>query len=428
MSKRRSTLLGFYVPSFFEMHVDTDQTDMTINKLPLKDMTTLFHEYIHFLQDFTTYYGLNGLYVHSEYMHSVVTRIYAQGSVSFRVPFQISDNSDNVLLNQQIHQFTEGDRSEKSVLMITDICEDEDILISNPYMSSIPNIIINPEGICAGFGAAAITESMAYIMERCSSPTGYAASPEFPYMAAEKVADFYMPGFSSDPLKILALCDMSLMSSNPGACFVRIMKGVQSGNLVFKTPEDIYDYFYAQKSVLADGRMESTLIIQYKNFLLTVETLLKSYLKGAIFEDHYYEWINHLVAFALDWREHDRYFLLKMARHKDLPTNGCWGKSIHDVGTPLMSNNIPGSYFKIPPYDMSGDMDVEYFKAFHEIEKLFENCSMNCSMIEWCRKSPFSSPNKLCETAPWQKYSEEKLCPYAIVWRNWNLGGKEPVL
>lgn len=60
MSKRRSTLLGFYVPSFFEMHVDTDQTDMTINKLPLKDMTTLFHEYIHFLQDFTTYYGLNG--------------------------------------------------------------------------------------------------------------------------------------------------------------------------------------------------------------------------------------------------------------------------------------------------------------------------------------------------------------------------------
>lgn len=72
MSRLRSTVLGYYIPSFFEMHVDTYHNDMTINKLPPGDMTTLFHEYIHFLQDFTTYYGLNGIYVHSQYLHSVV--------------------------------------------------------------------------------------------------------------------------------------------------------------------------------------------------------------------------------------------------------------------------------------------------------------------------------------------------------------------
>ena len=82
--------------------MNTDCDDLTINKLPLKDMTVLFHEYIHFLQDFTTYYGLNSIYAYSEYLHSVTNRIYAIKTSDFPVPFVITDNTDNVLLNRQI--------------------------------------------------------------------------------------------------------------------------------------------------------------------------------------------------------------------------------------------------------------------------------------------------------------------------------------
>ena len=59
MSRLRSTVLGYYIPSFFEMHVDTYHNDMTINKLPPGDMTTLFYGYIHFLQDFTVNHQFN---------------------------------------------------------------------------------------------------------------------------------------------------------------------------------------------------------------------------------------------------------------------------------------------------------------------------------------------------------------------------------
>ena len=68
MSRKLHKILGYYVPAFFEMHVDTDADDLTINKLKPFEMTVLFHEYIHFLQDFATYYGLNRIYVYSEYM------------------------------------------------------------------------------------------------------------------------------------------------------------------------------------------------------------------------------------------------------------------------------------------------------------------------------------------------------------------------
>lgn len=52
---KRHKLLGYYVPAFFEMHIDTESEDMIINQMPIEDATVLFHEYIHFLQDISSY-------------------------------------------------------------------------------------------------------------------------------------------------------------------------------------------------------------------------------------------------------------------------------------------------------------------------------------------------------------------------------------
>lgn len=47
------TTLGYYIPTFFEMHVATHDDNMIINQMSDGDATVLFHEYIHFLQDIT---------------------------------------------------------------------------------------------------------------------------------------------------------------------------------------------------------------------------------------------------------------------------------------------------------------------------------------------------------------------------------------
>jgi hypothetical protein len=47
-------------------------------------------------------------------------------------------------------------------------------------------------------------------------------------------------------------------------------------------------------------------------------------------------------------------------------------------------------------------------------------------MFDWCNKSPDLTPNELCKKSPWKKCEEKKLCPFALVWKHWNLAGRIP--
>lgn len=421
------TLLGSYIPTFFEMHVATRDDDMTINKMSDGDATVLFHEYIHFLQDITTFYGLNNLYVQSEYLHSVVNRV--KGNLQFQVPYMIRDNKDNVLLNQKICRLTNGDSEESSFYLVHSVDEWSDDLaddfISNPPISEIKNIVLNQNDNMRSFGAIAIMESMAYILERLCSPNAYVSSPDYPYRAAELVAIYYDAKFGNDLLRVLALCDMSLQNSNPGLCFVNIMKLVGEGKLLFDTPESIYDYFYNRRVKSVYGRVTSWQD-SYNKLLDQVDTCLQDYIKGIDSLKSYHEWINHLVDFSRDWRNNDRYFLLKMARKNDLKKNDCWGYTVARIGSPLMVN-ANNHYFKLPYDGMQEGESVEMYAALKEIYKLFLEGNKPCGLLTWCNDSLESTPNELCNTAPWKKVGETKLCPYAFFWRHWGLTGCEPV-
>lgn len=418
------TTLGYYIPTFFEMHVSTYDDDMVINRMTDRDATVLFHEYIHFLQDITTFYGLNNLYVQSEYFHSVVNRI--KGNQQFHVPFMIEDNNDNVLLNQIVCKLTVGDYAEQEHYHVYSIDEMEEELIPNPFLKKIKSIVLNFDGdSLRSFGAIAIMESMAYILERLCSPNAYTTSPDYPYRAAELVAQYYDANFGNNLLKVLALCDMSLQNYNPGLCFVNIMKEVKDGKLQFVTPESIYDYFYNQRVKSVYGRVTSWQD-SYNKLLDQVDTCLQDYIKGIDSLKSYHEWINHLVDFSRDWRNNDRYFLLKMARKNDLKKNDCWGYAVARIGSPLMVN-ANNHYFKLPYDGMQEGESVEMYAALKEIYKLFLEGNKPCGLLTWCNDSLESTPNELCNTAPWKKVGETKLCPYAFFWRHWGLTGCEPV-
>lgn len=418
------TTLGYYIPTFFEMHVSTYDDDMVINRMTDRDATVLFHEYIHFLQDITTFYGLNNLYVQSEYFHSVVNRI--KGNQQFHVPFMIEDNNDNVLLNQIVCKLTVGDYAEQEHYHVYSIDEMEEELIPNPFLKKIKSIVLNFDGdSLRSFGAIAIMESMAYILERLCSPNAYTTSPDYPYRAAELVAQYYDANFGNNLLKVLALCDMSLQNYNPGLCFVNIMKEVKDGKLQFVTPESIYDYFYVQKVKRVDGSVTS-LQDSYNNLLDQVGACLHDYIKGIDSHNSYHKWINHLVAFSKEWRNKDRCFLLKMARMSDLKKNDYWGYAVARVGSPLMVN-ANNHYFKLPYDGMQEGETAESFAALKEIFSLFLDGIKSCGLLTWCNDSPESTPNALCNTAPWKKVEETKLCPYAFFWKHWGLIRCEPV-
>lgn len=436
MIRKKNEIIGGYFPAFFEMQVDCSTKNFDFNTMSNEDLTVLFHEYIHFLQDITTTYGLNNIYYYSEYLSSVLNRIYKNPKPSeFKVPFQINDNSDNVLLNQQIGNVTLEYLEMPSDIQssyISDVLIDDYRLLSNPNLPNIKTVTLclktkEGEDEFFSFGALAIMENMAYLMERLCSPIDYIKSPDYPYTTAEKVSDYYVNGFSKNPEMVLALCDMCLMTSNPGQIYVEVMQGIKNGDLSFAKPEDIYDHFYSltSKSVY---NTEFSFIDNFKFILSVCVVKMKSYIKDIqTITSDYYSWIDKLYAFAMDCRMNNRYFFLEMARGGNLKTNKCFISVINRIGSPIITNNKK-KYFKIPHSNSRQyKTDVEYFKAICQIVKLFETGEMSCDLYEWCKNSSSNPTNCYCLNNPWDKCTEANLCFYAMLWKHWNLSGYTPV-
>lgn len=418
--------MGFYTTSFFEMFVDTENIEAGIEGMCARDRATFFHEYIHFIQDFTTHYGLNSVYCHGEYVRRVVTQARAQNKLI--VPHQLNDNNDNVLLNKNICEFSWGDKEccklPASYVRLIKV-ERSTIQPLEDYSDlKMPDVTLTLNGELVTFGACAVMESMAYIMERCCAPNDYEHSPDFPYRSAEMVADYYVPNFSANLYNVLALCDVSLQTSVPGSCFVDLMIDIKKGKLVISRPEDIYDYFY--KMSLENSNGDKAEFIEKFNYILTVfKQQTNSYLQGSDVYGDFHTWVDRLARFALKMRCHYPYYLLDMAREGTILRNRRLSFMVRCLGTPMMKNNDAHLY-KMPAEGVGNVWDAEYFKAFYEVERVFSEAASSCTMIDCCKAFPRLGVDERCTTAPWKRCSDPNLCPFAHIWHHWGLCGLEP--
>ena len=57
----KDTTLGYYEPSFFRLHVSTTEKLSDLDALSIENKSVFIHEYVHFLQDLTTSFGLINL-------------------------------------------------------------------------------------------------------------------------------------------------------------------------------------------------------------------------------------------------------------------------------------------------------------------------------------------------------------------------------
>lgn len=49
-------------------------------------------------------------------------------------------------------------------------------------------------------------------------------------------------------------------------------------------------------------------------------------------------------------------------------------------------------------------------------------------MLFWCMNSSKKIVDDKCSQEPWSRIKDEKLCPYAVLWKHWNLSGYIPFL
>ena len=121
------------------------------------------------------------------------------------------------------------------------------------------------------------------------------------------------------------------------------------------------------------------------------------------------------------------HFLLDIVRKGNVLHNSLLSRYIKIIGTPIIKDSNENYWVK-PPLTKSEEIyRIEYFPAIeHVYNCLFEGNDI-CEMITWCEKSPKVDVNDNCYQSPWNRISDTRHCPFATLWKNWNLEGYLPV-
>lgn len=431
MDYRQKANRGEYMPAFFEMYLKIDG-EIDLNKLSEKDFSLFFHEYIHFLQDITTTYGLTTCYAYGEYVQSVVNDIYAKGQQIIEVPYIYDDNKDNIRLSEQIQNLTLGEwdsyiKTLEDVKVSFDECELE--FGKEQNLARITTVCIQAnENDIISFGASAIKESIAYIMERYCCKE-YERSDDFPYSSAEKVASAIFPDFGQRTLNVLALADCSLMFSNPGHVFVKMLYQFRNKQYNPVKAQDIY-------SQLKNAKVNTGIKIfdYFEDVANEARKKLKSYYmvpEHPELHEAYHEWVDTIIDTALKIRKQTPSYLLDIIADSPVSTSGLFTEIVNDLGTPMMKNKQK-DYYTIKPKGKLG-WGVEVMKSVHQIYKILHDGNLQCSLYPWCLRSFQEHPEEKlnptedkCLHTPWVRASEEELCPLGLLWKNWNLSPYYP--
>lgn len=269
---------GEYYPAFFEMKLTKIDGKIDLNTCTDMEFALFFHEYIHFLQDVTTSYGLTRCYSYGEYIQSVVNDIRNKPKGVIKVPYLYDDNRDDIMLGDYLSNITQGDSSEESFVdYLSNVKIDWDNIDGLPYkhkyLKSLKIPLLTADGdIMLAIGSYCLKESIAYIMQRTLT-VDKDHLPDYPYNAAEIIAKAVYPEFAENTLNVLALADCCLMFSNPGEIYYRMLLQMNDKHYLPAKPHDIY--FHLKEAKISLGDKYSDPFTQFSVLIEEVRKKLK---------------------------------------------------------------------------------------------------------------------------------------------------------
>ena len=428
MSRILNHTLGYYTPAFFHINIGTNNS---FRRFYDTDFSVYIHEYMHFIQDATTLYGLNNMYVYSEYIRFATNSIYKSKNKRFNIPIlPTEDNEGNVYLNMKINNLTNGDSSEiKRIKEITSInIIEESTGVVGSDVDRLESVVVecidsDDNSNVLSFGALCIMENMAYLMEQMVC-TNYIHSSDYPYSFVEKIVEKIYPEFGYNKLNILALCDLTLQYSNPGKVLVQYLKEMLSKKWLPTSPEDLYDEIYSRKNSINNNG-----VISLEQNFTELANIVKKQIQGYFNDPKIFTdikiWIEQLLDTAINLRSKNKYFIVNLARGGNIKVNKDFKQLVDEIGTPLISNNT-GECTLLYPNKPEG-VEVGFFSAIGQIISIFERGNCNCSLHSMCVKYK-NEVDKRCQTTPWERCNDMKLCPVALLWKHWRLKDYTPIV
>ena len=442
----------YYMPSFYRINLGVLADFMDVPNIPFGSYSAFFHEYIHYLQDVTTMYGMMVLGTTTYYIRDVASR-FSMKNCTFDVPQHLTQGrSDYGLLNANLRNIYKGSS-------INPMRKDVDILeykIENVQLDSkeIERVLVtcidNTTGESFTFylGGNILCEGMAYMVQRKCYDDVYiqnGVSPlklsDYPYLINFDLASLIYPEISDQWELLVGIADISLLTYNAGLTYVRLLEHLRDSHFFERYNKtnmySIFDDLYNEGHKFINWHLSRFKKVQDYSY-----NEMREYFKMPIATE-INDWISRIWAKAYELREKAPHYIidLMLANEGDVRSNKIFCEILLGMGTPLVINGddegtvIPPQGFTPSPDFMPGLM-----WAVDEIGRIFDGRpeAVPCQLYDYCKKSavshtsqnPHLSRTKVddrCLTSPWSRSQDDNaLCPVAAIWKHWGLKNCQP--
>lgn len=385
---------SYYMPSFFRIKVGTydDFTDML--SIPFGAYSLFFHEYIHYIQDITTIYGLMNLDIIAYYIQDVASRIGKEGNMEFKIPQDLEPREDygvsNFLL-KKIYMGTPINPKHKNIRIDSyqkRLYEDKDkeisiYIIEVIYTDTTTNITSSFE-----LGGNHICEGMAYLCESyvykpLFENNGYTfhQADDYPYNVCKLLTEQIYPEFAkTDDVLLVAVCDISLMTYHPGLSFIRLIEYLRKIDFLStsypKITDAVEELYKKGTTFLKGGHTDFT----------TIQNMVKEHIHKYFKCDEFIgnnRWIDTIFERANILRTNIPQFItdiLIFGKGKDVRQNQFFYQVLGLLGTPLVINEENHGSISLPIHFADKTFMPGLFWAINQILKIFQirmQCHVN---------------------------------------------------
>lgn len=426
--------LGFYRPSLFHLNVATNK--------PLSDWTiwddttlcTFFHEYIHFLQDIMTVFGLQNTFINGEYIAYACNEIYPKGKpASFDVPIVPQPGPQYIYENKVMSRYTTCRLQPNNAIVpnlhpfnVTGKANGSDVdLPMYDKKITYTAIMVPTDHGDLMLGAYHVKEGMAYLAEKIvyGSPI-MVLSPDYPYNVIEQLGRFYLDTTDEREYRLLlfGLCSLALQCSHPAKAIVEYMKDAASLQSQMPTSDIIRHLANCAEFIELDGTILSMndCLDRARNYAF--KALDRQF--ATVDHTSVRTWYHTVINEAVDWIKANPVLLVDLVSFGKLKTNQIFKTFMDRFGTPLLSNASNEIYH----YDATKQVNIAHHSRLLAAGSIIATMqgSKGCLLYDYCHQKGVQQCDDSCKTEPWTKAKPAFACPYGHMWQGWNLSGFTP--
>ncbi|QJB35920.1 hypothetical protein HF329_33265 [Chitinophaga oryzae] len=415
-----------YLPSFLRIKIPT--------KLPLTNLVTLpgfeqglyYHEYMHYLQDLTTTFGIIKIWQSYDRARQVIVDVLSrtgnvkipltgaavdeqldywrflirqEGSFRVRPDWKISS------LRDIANRYTI-----KSVLLTPDPLIQQIIPSTNTCHVDLVLSLANMPDETYRFGQNAVAEAMAYLAE---SKLYSLQKPEhYPYLVAKDLANFIYPHIGQSDELLFALCDTALMHPLPGWAFHSVLTAMNAKGFSGKTGEEVIDFGYEFFAINGWSIQWQCRKAEYSTQHILNQLFNHPYFANSLL------WLQTIISRGQALRWANPYFFIELFRQQKRFSPEFF-KVWDDLGGPLCINDDGIAFMKEPVnfQHLSDSIHPQHFLVTKQINDLLLKEVIPCSLESICKKMTSPLPVDVrCGHEPWLRAKDNDKCPFGAAW------------